>query len=59
MTRKDAKAISDAREDCLANDERLIVLGVEDTARRLARALASDSPRFDGHRFLAACGIEV
>jgi hypothetical protein len=63
VTRKDyeliAAALKDAREDCIANHETTIVLGVDDAARRLSRALASDNSRFDGHRFLAACGVEV
>jgi hypothetical protein len=32
---------------------------IERVARRFARNLAATNPRFDGHRFLRACGIEV
>ena len=31
--------------------------GIDDAARALAARLASDNPRFDRARFLAACGV--
>lgn len=70
MTRQDfefiARVLSEAKEDeydGTVTDARIEALERElarkSIARRFSRELARTNPRFDGHRFLAACGVAV
>lgn len=63
MTKKDYELIAgalagamgaDIDSDVIARDYRF---GVKEAARRIARVLANDNPRFDQDRFNQACGI--
>lgn len=59
MTRKDYELIATAVRDS-AMDRPTYSQQVQRrfTAMRLADALASQNPRFNRERFLAACGVE-
>ena len=63
MTRKDyiliAAAIRTALEDIIREANRGVLLPQFETlADAIAKALASDNPRFDRERFLKACGVQ-
>lgn len=61
MSRKDYELIASVLrkeiEDARANYEVNGVVALEATARSFARKLAENNPRFNGHTFLAACGV--
>lgn len=60
MTRKDyvkiAKHFNREVNTCIDHGAPIASLVI--TARTLADELASDNPRFDRERFLAACGVK-
>ena len=61
MTKKDYELIAGAIKseyDGMQRLDRIYVReGVFHAARAIAYALASDNPRFDRDKFLAACGV--
>ena len=57
MTRKDYQLIADAVRKAMTADHGWDTRPICRTARDIADALASDNPRFDRARFLAACGV--
>jgi hypothetical protein len=65
MTRKDYELIAATLKDEIETarhlartiDEETAVGALENLALHFARALATTNPRFDGHRFIAACGV--
>jgi hypothetical protein len=61
MSKKDyeliAQAIRCELETARGNFEDSAAAGIEDTAARIASELGNDNPRFDGLRFLRACGL--
>ena len=61
MTKKDYELIAAAvRENAaLTRRDDAFKAAVADVAGSLAVALASDNPRFDRARFLAACGVAL
>ena len=63
MTRKDYILIAgvfNRRINAIADGatDREIFGAVKSTAMHMATALATDNPRFDRERFLAACGVD-
>lgn len=63
MSKKDYELIARVMrcelEAARGNDEPHGVIALESAARLFARSFAALNERFDGHRFLAACGVEV
>ena len=61
MTTKDyialAQAFSNAMIETLSDDTGLRRGGIALAAQSVAGVLATDNPRFDRARFLAACGV--
>jgi hypothetical protein len=53
-----AAALREERDTAVALHEPLHAAGIEVAARAIARDLGNDNPRFDGLRFLRACGLE-
>lgn len=52
MTRKDYRLIAQAIADVWCDSTAQL-----DIAKSVAKALATDNPRFDEGKFLAACGV--
>tara|TARA_R100000808_G_scaffold11131_1_gene28922 strand:+ start:428 stop:634 length:207 start_codon:yes stop_codon:yes gene_type:complete len=68
MTKKDYELIAEAIEQCAwfygsgapwPDDLRTPEVVLRGVAMELVERLAADNPRFDGQRFLAACGVEA
>lgn len=63
MTRKDyelvARVMRSELDAARGNHEPHGIIALESAARLFARSFAALNERFDGHRFLAACGVEV